>query len=109
MTLVSSATCSSPNAYCVVAEIGLAYGSSALAIGEAHLTVGRTGPNHVIIDAYQNRFHDVGGGTGRYATSIAARGYTVHLVDPVLLHLLQARARSERVPEHCFALAQSSD
>ncbi len=40
-------------------EIGLAYGSSALAIAEALLT--SEGPtDHVIIDAYQHRFHDAG-------------------------------------------------
>jgi len=44
----------------VVIEIGLAYGSSALAIGEALLTVGHLEANHVIIDAYQDRFHNVG-------------------------------------------------
>ena len=44
----------------VVVEIGLAYGSSALATGEALLTVGDPGANHVIIDAYQHLFHNVG-------------------------------------------------
>jgi predicted O-methyltransferase YrrM len=44
----------------VVIEIGLAYGSSALAIGEALLTVGLSQANHVIIDAYQDRFLNVG-------------------------------------------------
>jgi len=44
----------------VVVEIGLAYGSSALAIAEALLTVGNPDPNHVIIDAYQDRFQNVG-------------------------------------------------
>src|SRR5579864_1056899 len=44
----------------VVIEIGLAYGSSALAIGEALLTVGLPEANHVIIDAYQDRFLSVG-------------------------------------------------
>jgi predicted O-methyltransferase YrrM len=44
----------------VVIEIGLAYGSSALAIGEALLTVGLPQANHVIIDAYQDRFLNVG-------------------------------------------------
>jgi predicted O-methyltransferase YrrM len=43
-----------------VVEIGLAYGSSALAIAEALLTVGTDGAQHVIIDAYQDRFHNVG-------------------------------------------------
>jgi predicted O-methyltransferase YrrM len=44
----------------VVIEIGLAYGSSARAIGEALLSVGHPQANHVIIDAYQDRFLNVG-------------------------------------------------
>jgi len=35
---------------------------------------------------------DVGGGPGRYALWLAELGYTVHLVDPVPLHIEQARA-----------------
>ncbi|HEY6745843.1 MAG TPA: class I SAM-dependent methyltransferase [Mycobacteriales bacterium] len=38
-----------------VVEVGLAYGSSALAIGEALLTVGGPDPRHVVIDPYQER------------------------------------------------------
>jgi ubiquinone/menaquinone biosynthesis C-methylase UbiE len=34
---------------------------------------------------------DVGGGPGRYAMWLAERGYEVHLVDPVPLHVEQAR------------------
>lgn len=42
-----------------VIEIGLAYGSSALAIGEALISVG--GTRHLIIDPFQNSgFHDAG-------------------------------------------------
>jgi ubiquinone/menaquinone biosynthesis C-methylase UbiE len=37
---------------------------------------------------------DVGGGTGVYAAWLARRGYTVHLVDPVPLHVEQTEARS---------------
>lgn len=33
---------------------------------------------------------DVGGGPGFYAYWLAARGYTVHLIDPVPLHIQQA-------------------
>jgi predicted O-methyltransferase YrrM len=44
----------------VVVEIGLAYGSSALAIAEALLTQGRREAKHVIIDAYQHLFDNVG-------------------------------------------------
>jgi len=44
----------------VVIEIGLAYGSSALAIAEALIEERQQGAMHVIIDAYQHLFHDVG-------------------------------------------------
>jgi ubiquinone/menaquinone biosynthesis C-methylase UbiE len=37
---------------------------------------------------------DVGGGAGVYALWLAAAGYTVRLVDPVPLHVEQARAES---------------
>jgi predicted O-methyltransferase YrrM len=44
----------------VVVEIGLAYGSSALAIAEALVTHGTEGANHLIIDAFQDHFHNTG-------------------------------------------------
>ncbi len=44
----------------VVIEIGLAYGSSALAIGEALLAQGQQDTKHVIIDAYQHLFQNAG-------------------------------------------------
>lgn len=34
---------------------------------------------------------DIGGGPGRYAGWLASRGYTVHLIDAVSLHVEQAR------------------
>jgi predicted O-methyltransferase YrrM len=43
-----------------VIEIGLAYGSSALAIAEALVTAGSGEARHVIIDAYQAHFHGSG-------------------------------------------------
>jgi predicted O-methyltransferase YrrM len=43
-----------------VIEIGLAYGSSALAIAEALATNGSGQGSHMIIDAYQKRFHGSG-------------------------------------------------
>ena len=46
---------------------------------------------------------DVGGGTGHHALWLAARGYEVHLVDPVPLHLEQARRHSAE--ETAFPLA----
>ena len=38
---------------------------------------------------------DVGGGPGAYAAWLAGEGYQVHLIDPVPLHLEQARDVSE--------------
>jgi predicted O-methyltransferase YrrM len=43
-----------------VIEIGLGYGSSALAIAEALVTAGSNDARHVIVDAYQNHFHGSG-------------------------------------------------
>lgn len=37
---------------------------------------------------------DIGGASGIHALPLAARGYTVHLLDPVALHVEQARAAS---------------
>lgn len=37
--------------------------------------------------------YDTGGAAGVYAFQLAERGYQVHLIDPVELHLEQARAR----------------
>ncbi len=41
-----------------------------------------------------SRILDVGGGTGVYALPLANRGYRVHLIDPVPLHVERARALS---------------
>jgi ubiquinone/menaquinone biosynthesis C-methylase UbiE len=38
--------------------------------------------------------YDVGGAAGVYAFPLAERGYAVHLIDPVELHVEQARART---------------
>jgi predicted O-methyltransferase YrrM len=43
-----------------VIEIGLAYGSSALAIAEALVAAGSGQARHVIVDAYQEHFHGSG-------------------------------------------------
>ncbi len=44
------------------------------------------------------RILDVGGGTGRYAAWLAGLGYEVTLVDPVPLHIEQAKARAASGP-----------
>jgi len=46
---------------------------------------------------------DVGGGPGAYAGWLAGRGYAVHLVDPVPLHVEQARAVADAQPDHPFS------
>ena len=43
-----------------VIEIGLAYGSSALAVAEALVSRGTEDAVHLIIDAFQDHFHDFG-------------------------------------------------
>jgi predicted O-methyltransferase YrrM len=51
-----------------VVEVGLAYASSALAIGEALITIEPTHPRHVIIDPFQDHaYSDVGWGLMRDA------------------------------------------
>ena len=52
---------------------------------------------------------DVGGGPGRYATWLAERGYHVHLLDPILLHIEQARAASRARPSATLASAEVGD
>ena len=37
---------------------------------------------------------DIGGAAGAYAFPLSERGYVVHLIDPVDIHLEQAKARS---------------
>jgi ubiquinone/menaquinone biosynthesis C-methylase UbiE len=45
---------------------------------------------------------DVGGGPGVYAAWLARRGYRVHLVDALPLHVEQARAAAGAQPDHGF-------
>ena len=47
--------------------------------------------------------YDVGGGPGSYACWLARRGYEVHLVDAVPLHVEQAAAASQAQPDHPIA------
>ena len=52
---------------------------------------------------------DVGGGPGAYACWLAARGYEVHLVDPVRLHVEQALRASSDQAAHPLASASVGD
>jgi ubiquinone/menaquinone biosynthesis C-methylase UbiE len=51
------------------------------------------------------RLLDVGGGPGTYAAPLARRGYQVHLVDPVRLHVEQARRAADSDPAAGFTAA----
>jgi SAM-dependent methyltransferase len=52
---------------------------------------------------------DAGGGAGAYACWLAARGYQVHLIDPVPKHVEQARTASARQAQHPLASAEIGD
>jgi ubiquinone/menaquinone biosynthesis C-methylase UbiE len=52
---------------------------------------------------------DVGGGSGIYACWLAQLGYKVHLVDPVPLHVEQARSASQLQPDYPLASAEIGD
>lgn len=52
---------------------------------------------------------DVGGGAGAYSLPLARRGYAVHLIDPVSLHVDQARRAAEEQPSHPLASARVGD
>jgi predicted O-methyltransferase YrrM len=62
-----------------VIEIGLAYGSSALAIGEALISQGAQPTRHLVVDAYQHQFQDAGwqaitaAGLSRFCTLLRER------------------------------------
>lgn len=51
------------------------------------------------------RLLDVGGGAGIHALPLAARGYEVHLIDPVERHLEQARLASARADRPLASIA----
>ena len=52
---------------------------------------------------------DIGGGSGPYACWLAKAGYEVHLVDPVDLHIEQAKEASDQQPEHPIASVSLGD
>ena len=52
---------------------------------------------------------DVGGGAGVYALWLAQRGYKVHLIDIIPLHIEQALAASAVLSDHALASAQVGD
>lgn len=81
-----------------------------LAAGQGALELART---QVLLERYLPAppavIADVGGGPGRYAVWLAERGYRVHLVDPIPLHIEQARAASDARPNSPFVSAEVGD
>jgi ubiquinone/menaquinone biosynthesis C-methylase UbiE len=59
-----------------------------------------------LLPAPPARLLDVGGGPGTYAAPLASRGYQVHLVDPMPLHVEQARQVADRDPALGFTAAE---
>jgi SAM-dependent methyltransferase len=58
-----------------------------------------------LLPAPPARVLDVGGGPGTYAAPLSRRGYRVHLVDPVALHVDQARQAAGADPAASFTAA----
>ena len=81
----------------------LASGAGALELARTQALLERLLPAPPAIVA------DVGGGPGRYAFWLAERGYRVHLVDPVPLHIEQARAAARAQPDATLASAEIAD
>jgi SAM-dependent methyltransferase len=81
----------------------LAAGQGALELARTQLLLERYLPASPAVVA------DVGGGPGRYAIWLAERGYRVHLIDPIPLHIEQARAASDARPNATLASAQVGD
>src|SRR3990172_12033122 len=52
---------------------------------------------------------DVGGGPGHYACWLARRGFEVHLLDPVPLHIEQATSASDAQPDSPLASIRLGD
>ena len=61
------------------------------------------------LPAVPSEVADVGGGPGRYAIWLAERGYRVHLLDPIALHIEQARGASGVRPRSALASADVGD
>jgi ubiquinone/menaquinone biosynthesis C-methylase UbiE len=81
----------------------LAGGAGALELARTQLLLERYLPGPPAVVA------DVGGGPGRYAVWLAERGYHVHLVDLVPLHVEQARAAASARPGAMLASAEVGD
>jgi len=73
-----------------VIEIGLAYGSSALAIGEALCTIGSTEVSHIIIDPFQASAYDNVGWDAMLAAGLAGQTRLIAEASSIVLASLVA-------------------
>lgn len=94
----------------VVAFYGRGLERERLASGSGALEFART---QALLERYlppaPATIADVGGGPGRYAIWLTERGYRVHLVDPVPLHIEQARVTAGALPGVALASAEVGD
>jgi len=94
----------------VAAYYGQGIERDRLAAGQGALELART---QALLERYLPAppavVADVGGGPGRYAVWLAKRGYRVHLVDPVPLHVEQARAVAKELRGATLASAEVGD
>src|SRR5262249_31503714 len=73
--------------------------------GRAWESVGAVGWLVRWLPAPPARLLEAGGGRASYAAPLARRGYLVHLVDPVVLHVEQARQAAGSKPAAAFTAA----
>jgi len=69
----------------VVIEVGLAYGSSALAIGEALVLTGETEASHIVIDPFQATAYDDVGRDALNAAGLAAQTTFIEEASSIVL------------------------
>jgi ubiquinone/menaquinone biosynthesis C-methylase UbiE len=93
----------------VQSHYGTGYEGERLRQGKSRLEFART---QIILQRFlpppPAQLLDIGGGPGVYAAWLAGRGYQVQLLDPVPMHVDQAREASRRQPAHLF-LAELGD
>jgi ubiquinone/menaquinone biosynthesis C-methylase UbiE len=98
------------DAEAIAAYYGLGLERDRLTAGQGALELART---QILLERHLPAppavVADVGGGPGRYAMWLAERGYRVHLVDPVPLHIEQARAAANVRPGVMLASAEVGD
>src|SRR3954468_22181370 len=94
----------------VAAFYNLGFERDRLASGSGALEFART---QLLLERYlpppPATIADIGGGPGRYAVWLTQRGYRVHLVDPVPLHVEQARLAARELPDGALASAEVGD